>query len=152
MPLTLEQVARLAEAWRDEGGEAAVRALVWAERVAIDGDMHVDSARSAPGPVPHAALDGVPHAGELGALLWLESASTEDRIVDALDVLDASGAPDSRAARATRVFTPYGVLDVVANTGLVIAALPPGVSAAELQGLSRATLKIAPTVDEVAPR
>ncbi len=54
----------------------------------------------------------------------------------------------SPAARATRVFTRLGVIDVIAE-GLLIVELAPGVAATELQRMALPTLLIAPDVTEM---
>lgn len=50
-------------------------------------------------------------------------------------------------ARASRVFTELGILEVRAGEGLVIVELAPGVSAAQLQTRAEPTLLVSPRVD-----
>lgn len=76
-------------------------------------------------------------------------------VIERLDDLDGDGTkpivlrlPRPPAARAARLFTPLGVLDVTAE-GLLIVELAPGVAATDLQRIAEPTLMIAPAVTEM---
>ncbi len=156
MPISLTQLAArvgrelagVRRVWLDDG-------LAEPFRTALP-RLTTTVARPSDAEVAVVATAQITNEGELTAEgTGTVAASRVLAVVQRLDSLAAAGTrpivmqlTGSPAARAARLFTNLGVVDVTAE-GLLIVELAPGAAATDLQRIAEPTLMIAPAVTEM---